>query len=146
MCHGNQHRIRTPTVRAGSYLFYKLTTGWVKRLQGAEREAFLAALWNWITGIQLSLFQLADHEQLQPDGAAPEDQDGLSLYDARLLNGFHNGVDGLDEGCFFEASIVRERNNAAFCDPRHGFHVFGEAAAIRSQARRKAGRFVLLAL
>ena len=106
----------------------------------------MSALCNWIAGVELGAFELADHEQLQADGAAAEDENGLARGDTRLLDGFHDGVDGLDEGGFFEADVVGERHDAALGDPRHGFHVLGEAAAVWREARGQAGRFVLLAL
>ena len=106
----------------------------------------MSPLWNWITGIYSGPFQLADHQQLEPDGAAAQDEHVLSSRDSRLLNGLYNGIDGLDESGFFKADIVREGDDAAFCNPWHGFHVLGKPSAIRSETSGKARRFVLLAL
>ena len=62
------------------------------------------------------------------------------------MDRFQNGVDGLDEGGFFEGHVVRERDNATFGNPGHGFGVFGKTAAVGSEARGQTGGFVLLAL
>src|SRR4029077_13036589 len=40
---------------------------------------------------------------------------------------------------------IRERDNAAFGHPRHGFDILGKAAAIGSEASGQSGRFVLRA-
>ena len=66
--------------------------------------------------------------------------------DAGFLHGFHDGVDGLDESGFFEGDVVGQGDDAAFGDPRHGFDVFAEAAAVGSEACGEAGGLVLLAL
>src|SRR6202035_4205445 len=111
MCDCHQHRVRSPAVRAGPNFFYQLTTGWVKRLQGAQSKALCPALWNRITGIQPGTFQFADHEQLEADGAAAQDEHSFAGGDARLLNGFDDGVDRLDESGLFETDVVWERDH-----------------------------------
>src|SRR5580704_2040094 len=146
MCDRHQHRVRSPSVRASPNFFYQLTTGWVKRLQGTQSKALFPALWDWITGIELGAFQFADHEQLQADGAAAQDEDSVAGGDARLLNGFDDGIDGLDESGFFETDVVREWDNAAVGHPGHGFYILSEAAAVGREAGGQPGCFVLLAL
>src|SRR5580692_10679113 len=146
MCDRHQHGVRSPTVRAGPNFFYQLTTAWVKRLQGPQSKALFPALSNGVTGIELGTFQFADHEQLEADGAAAQDEDSFAGGDARLLNGFDDGVDGLDESGFFETDIVRERDNAAVGDPGHGFYILSEAAAVWREAGGQPGCFILLAL
>src|SRR5580700_4913756 len=146
MCNRDQHRVRSPTVRAGPNFFYQLTTGWVKRLQGPQSKALFPTLWNWITGIELGTFQFADHEQLEADGAAAQDENSFAGGDARLLNGFDDGVDGLDESAFFETDVIRKRDHAAVGDPGHGFYILREAAAVWCEAGGQPGRFILLAL
>src|SRR5580704_5128751 len=146
MCDRHQHRVRSPSVRASPNFFYQLTTGWVKRLQGTQSKALFPALWDWITGIELGTFQFANHEQLEADGAAAQDEHSFAGGDARLLNGFDDGVDGLDESGFFETDVVRERDHAAVGDPGHGFYILSEAAAVGREAGGQPGRFILLAL
>src|SRR5580698_676794 len=142
----DQNRVGPPAFGPGLYLFYKLTTGRVESFNGAQREALGAALGHGIAGIEHSAFQVGDHQELQPDRAAAEDEDFFALLDAGLLDGFDDGVDGLDEGGFLEADVVGKRNNAALSDPWHGFYVFAEAAAVGREACGEAGGFVLLAL
>ncbi len=142
----DQNRVGPPTFGPGLYLFYKLTTGRVERFNGAEGEAFGAALGHGIAGVELGAFEVGDHQELQADRAAAEDEDVFALLDAGFLDGFDDGVDGLDEGGFFEADVVGERDDAALGDPRHGFDVFAEAATVGREAGGEAGGFVLLAL
>jgi len=62
------------------------------------------------------------------------------------LDGFDDGVDGLDEGSFLERDVVGQRDDALLRDPGHGFDVFGEAAAVGCEAGGEAGGLVLFAL
>src|SRR5271170_5868364 len=70
----------------------------------------------------------------------------LTRDDTGFLDGFYDGIDGLDEGGFFEGDVVGEGDDAAFGDPGHGFYVLGEAAAVRGETCRQSCGFVLLAL
>ena len=62
------------------------------------------------------------------------------------MDGFQYCVNGLDERGFFKADVIGECHDAAFGDPRHGFDVFPEATAVRSEPRSQASGLVLLAL
>src|SRR5579859_440957 len=90
--------------------------------------------------------ELGDHKKLQTDGAAAGNENVFARSDAGFLYSFVDRVDRLDEGGFFERDVVGKRDDAAFGDPRHGFHIFGEAAAIGREAGGEAGGLVLLAL
>ncbi len=94
----DQNRVGPPAFGPGLYLFYKLTTGRVESFNGAQCEAFGAALGHGIAGVEVGALQLSDHQELQADGAASEDEDVFALLDAGFLDGFDDGVDGLDEG------------------------------------------------
>src|SRR5207247_9065080 len=109
-------------------------------------KALGAALSHGVAGIETGPGQLRDHQELQADGTAAAGQDGWASRYAGLLDVFQNRVDGLDEGGFFEADVLGNRHDAALGDPRHGFYIFGEAAAVGSKAGGQAGGLVLLAL
>src|SRR6266852_2280752 len=141
-----ENGIGSPPFGSGLYCSYQLTIGWVEGLNGAKGEALGAALGDGIASEEVAGTQLADHQELQADGAAADDQDGLARGDAGFIDGFDDGVNGLDEGGFFEADIVGKRDHAALSDPGHGFYVLSEAAAVGSKAGGEAGGFVLLAL
>src|SRR5260370_38977835 len=146
MRYGDQHAIRPPPLGLGLNCGYKLTICWVKGLYRAKGQALSAALGDGIAGVEVRGLQLANHEKLQADGAAADYENGFTWRDARLLHGFDDGVDRLDEGSFFERDIVRKRDDAALCDPGHGFDVFAEAAAVLRDAAGAAGALVLLTL
>src|SRR5260370_11613117 len=146
MRYGDQHAIRPPPLGLGLNCGYKLTICWVKGLYRAKGQALSAALGDGIAGVEVRGLQLANHEKLQADGAAADYENGFTWRDARLLHGFDDGVDRLDEGSFFERDIVRKRDDAALCDPGHGFDVFAEAGPVWREAAGEAGALVLLTL
>src|SRR5882757_6861855 len=146
MRHGHQYGIGSPPFSLGLYCIYKLTICWVKGLYRTKGETLGAALGNGIASVEASGLQLADHQELQADGAAADYQDRFVRCYPSLLYGFDDGVDRLDEGGFFEGDVVRERDDAALGNPGHGFDVFAEAAAVGREASGEAGRLVLLAL
>src|SRR5260370_26139479 len=146
MRYGDQHAIRSPPLGLGLNCGYKLTICWVKGLYRAKGQAVGAGLGDGIAGVEVRGLQLANHEKLQADGAAADYENGFTWRDARLLHGFDDGVDRLDEGSFFEADIVWKRDNAALGNPRHRFHVLTEAAAVWREAAGEAGALVLLTL
>src|SRR5437762_7078195 len=90
--------------------------------------------------------EFCDHQKLQADGAATGYENIFSGNDARLLHGFVNCVDWLDEGGFFESDIAGQRDHAAFGNPRHRFDIFSKAATVGRKAGRETSGFVLLAL
>src|SRR5256884_5904242 len=118
----------------------------IYRLNRPKRRALGAALSEGVAGIETGPGQLRDHQELQADGTAADDQDGFACRYAGLLDGFQNRVDGLDEGGFFEADVLGNRHDAALGDPRHGFYIFAEAPAVESKAGGQASGLVLLAL
>jgi len=146
MRYGHQHGIGSPPFSLGLYCIYKLTICWVKGLYRTKGETFGAALGNGIASVEVGGLQPAHHQELQADGTAADYQDRFVRRYPSLLYGFDDGVDGLDEGGFFEGDIVRQRDDAALGDPGHGFDVFAEAAAVGREAAGEAGGLILLAL
>src|SRR5258708_22820786 len=59
---------------------------------------------------------------------------------------FQDCVEGVDEGGFPEADVVRQGDDPAFSHPGHGFHVFGEAAAVGREASGQTCCLVLFTL
>src|SRR5262249_52387320 len=125
---------------------HQLTIGRVKGLYRAKGQAFGPADGHGITGKDASAFELRNHEELKTDGAAAGDEYGFASGNAGFLHRFDDGVDGLDEGGFFKADVIGKGHDTPFGNPRHGFDVLREAAAIGREAAGKAGGLVLLAL
>src|SRR5580704_6105323 len=146
MSHGDQNGVGPPAVGLGFYVLYKLTTGRVESLKGTQGQALGTALGDRVAGVELGALKVGDHQELEANRAAAEDEYGFAFGNAGLLHRFNNGVNRLDEGCFFEAYIVGQGPNAALRNPRHGFDVFAEATAIGSNTRGQTRGFVLLAL
>src|SRR6267154_616915 len=146
MRHGHQYGIGSPPFGLGLYCIYKLTICWVKGLYRTKGETFGAALGDGIAGVEAGGLQPAHHQELQADGAAADYQDCFVRCYPSLLHGFDDGVDGLDEGGFFEGDIVRERDDAALGNPGHSFDVFAETAAVGREAAGEPRGLVLLAL
>src|SRR6266403_1997154 len=146
MRHGHQYGIGSPPFRLSLYCAYKLTICWVKGLYRTKGETFGSALGNGIAGVEAGGLQPAHHQQLQADGAAADYQDGFVRCYPSLLYCFDDGVDGLDEGGFFEGDIVRQRDDSALGNPGHSFDVFAETAAVGREAAGEPRGLVLLAL
>src|SRR2546429_7874070 len=69
----------------------------IYRLNRPKRRALGAALSEGVAGIERGPGQLRDHQELQADGTAADDQDGFACRYAGLLDGFQNRVDESEE-------------------------------------------------
>src|SRR5476651_2217417 len=147
MGYGYQHYVGAPAFGARLNFVYQLTTTVsVEGLQCSECQAFGTADSHGVAGVELGALEVGDHEELQADGTTAQDEHCFARDDAGFLDGFHDGIDGLDESCFFEGDVIGKGHDAAFGDPGHGFYILAEAAAIGSETSGEPGGLVLLAL
>src|ERR1700730_11983980 len=98
MSHGDQNRVGPPALGLGFYVLYKLTTGRVESLKGTQGEALGTALGNRVAGVELGALKVGDHQELEANGAAAEEQYRFAFGNASLLHRFNDGVNRLDEG------------------------------------------------
>src|SRR6266481_1410875 len=106
----------------------------------------ISAHGHGVAGVKPGALEIGDHEQLQADGAAADDQYAFARYYPSFLDGFQNRVDRLNKRGFFKADVIGQRYDSAFGYPGHGFDVFGEATAVGGEPAGEACRLVLLAL
>src|SRR5579859_7397910 len=108
MRHRHQNGISPPALRTGLNFLHQLTTTGVKGLNRAQSKALRPSHGHGIAGIELGALELRDHEELQTDGAAADDENGFSRSNASFLDGLEDRVDGFDERGFFEGDVIGE--------------------------------------
>src|SRR5262245_34279739 len=86
MRHRHQNGISPPPLRTGLYFLHQLTTTGVKGLNRAQGEALGAADSHGVARIEFGTRELRDHEELESDRAAADDQHSFISGNAGCLD------------------------------------------------------------